>query len=161
MKTRSGYVSNSSSSSFIIDFDSTYNGISCVKLSSEIVRMLRENATDADDKKMELTDNKTWYLTQFVNDCDDDHYDKVANNGIRYMDGGFTAPYGEEENYIIIYNSCKDEFFIDKNDLVNSIDGAPTAIELSKQIKDILKSKINAKTKLQCIENLVNKFQAN
>ncbi|MFA6889900.1 MAG: hypothetical protein WCQ80_02630 [Bacilli bacterium] len=159
MKTRMCYVSNSSSSSFIIDFDTSDEGISCVKLSSEIVRCLQEHASDANFKKLELNLDKCWYLTEFINDCDNKNYDYVSKNGIRYMDGGFREPYGDEDQYIILKNKSHDEFYLDKEDLVGHTDCVPAGVELSLKVQNVLKSKLTQKQKLECISELVGKIK--
>lgn len=159
MKIRNGYVSNSSSSSFIVDFDTSDKGIACIKLSDEIIKCLQENLTDDENKLLNLSGSKTWYLTEFVNDCDNKGYGLVSEKGIHYMDGGFREPYGDEDQYIVLKNSMDDEFYLNKGDIFGSIDGIPSGIDLSLKIQKILKSKVANKIKLGCIQEIVNKVR--
>ena len=119
---------------------------------------LQEHANNADDKKLELNFDKEWYLTEFINDCDN-NYDYVSKNGIRYMDGGFREPYGEEDQYIILKNNVHNEFYLDKEDLVGHTDCVPAGVELSLKVQNVLKSKLTQKQKLECISELVGKVK--
>ena len=90
MKVRTGFVSNSSSSSYIITQkgkDSWYYDHSDLYLLSREEKMRIEQIPA--DRKTE-----TLYLTKHVNDCDE-----IPKGTIEYVDGGHGGPY-DEENYV-------------------------------------------------------------
>jgi len=93
MKTRNGFVSNSSSSSFVIvgkipdnfhyDFVEIENNETKLAL-SERVEMLANY-------------NEAMYLTQFISDGYDwDFFHENPHSIFQYSDGAHSGPYGEE-----------------------------------------------------------------
>ena len=65
MKIRTNYVSNSSSSSYIVNADLTDYGITCVKLyPSQLVRV-----ADTCGGGITLDPRKSWYITEAVTEC--------------------------------------------------------------------------------------------
>lgn len=86
MKIRSGFVSNSSSSSFIVNRDLSEFGVNCVRLTPEMLATVLKYRDKSDDdssddfinickKQSDMQFDSGWYLTQFVSDCVDTHSD--------------------------------------------------------------------------------------
>jgi hypothetical protein len=64
MKLRTNYVSNSSSSSFIVNCDLTDKGIYCYALRPNQLASISETING-----VQLDADRTWYLTESVTDC--------------------------------------------------------------------------------------------
>lgn len=80
MKYRLGFVSNSSSSSFIVNKDLTDIGISCLKLTEAQINRLR--GYESLDGVINIRDDvKNLWLTQYISDCSQvyDEIDKVEH----------------------------------------------------------------------------------
>ena len=102
MKIRSGFVSNSSSSSFIVTEDlSKKMGISCLELNSEQIELLTGYRMWEDDvETFNPETGKKYYLTEFVSDSRDEWGTIKHDIGysFEYQSGGHWGPY-DEENY--------------------------------------------------------------
>lgn len=86
MKIRSGYVSNSSSSSFLVTEDLTDKGITCLKLSQ--IQKERINGSTIYDEKINISTDKDIYLTEFIGDCHEDKYEVIEGvEHILYQEG--------------------------------------------------------------------------
>ena len=164
MKTRTGFVSNSSSSSFLVPFNVSEKGIACVKLSKEIVDCLNRNLFDYDGKKVDLSKSQDWWLTEMVSDCDSARYDFLDKEAIQYLEGN-NAPYGwydedGEERYIQLKgHSPYDDFFIAVGDLIGCPpqNELPEAFQMRSRINEILKCKaLNKTEKLKAIKHYIN-----
>lgn len=96
MKIRSNYVSNSSSSSFIVSQDLTDKGIACIKLSKEQLELI--NGFETINGKICFDLTKDFYLTQFISDCEDEKYNIINNiEHVVYMSGSLgEEPYDED-----------------------------------------------------------------
>ena len=119
MKTRAGFVSNSSSSSFIVVGDSSIipSGINSVELTTEQKIAM---AKDGVIKDIDTLKTKC-YLTEFMSDAGDMYYELKYSDGdsddpnkekpqvIEYADGGHGGPYSEEW-----YTELDDEVWIKK-----------------------------------------------
>ena len=93
MKLRTCYVSNSSTSSFIIGVDLSSKGVSCLKLNDEQKRLLQ---ADGFLKGKDLS--KDYYLTEFV--YSDSHYDAIqAVEHEEYQEGQLNGEPRWEEMY--------------------------------------------------------------
>lgn len=96
MKIRSSYVSNSSSSSFIVKKDLSDMGISCIKLNAEQLKRM-DGMKDWDDNVFIYDENKEYWLTELISDGYDDKYDIAKENMVfHYDEGGHGEPYAEE-----------------------------------------------------------------
>jgi hypothetical protein len=97
MKIRSNYVSNSSSSSFIIEEDLSSEGINCLKLSQEQKELINGYNSFGDIIKLDI--EKDYYLTQFISDCAN-IYDKVIDiPHIFYQEGQLSEEPRMEDFY--------------------------------------------------------------
>ena len=100
MKIRSCYVSNSSSSSFIVTKDLSDKGITCLKLSKEQIELINGSSIEYDDsKKFELDPSKDYWLTEFIYDIDDEASEELMEdpNRIVYSSGQMSMePYDLE-----------------------------------------------------------------
>lgn len=99
MKARNGYVSNSSSSSFIVKEDVSNLGISCIKLNKKQLELLKGFKQWEDDaESFEPVENQDYYLTEYIADCCDD-WGKVRDmeGAFEYSAGGHGGPYDEED----------------------------------------------------------------
>lgn len=86
MKIRKGYVSNSSSSSFLVTQDLTDKGVTCLKLSQ--VQKDRINGSIIYDEKVWLDTTKDFYLTEFISDGWEDKYKVIEGvEHILYQEG--------------------------------------------------------------------------
>ena len=100
MKVRCGYVSNSSSSSFIVKEDVSKKGVSCIKLSEEQLELLDGYKMWEDDEDVFHPEkNQDYYLTEYISDCDDKYTDIKNDSGysFEYSSGGHWGPYDEDE----------------------------------------------------------------
>ena len=119
MKIRKGYVSNSSSSSFIVAQDLTDKGIACLKLSQAQKELI--NGSVIYDEKIWLDVNKDFYLTEFI--CDDEKkYDIIDGvEHVFYQEGQLC---GEPRNpdycneYNLGYNSV---YLLKKHDVAKQM----------------------------------------
>ena len=101
MKIRSNYVSNSSSTSFIVTEDLTSKGIACLKLSKAQMELLNGNLDAEYGGKVFFDTNKDFWLTEFVSDCDDKKWDIVTSVEHRSYESGQMCgePYTDDEVY--------------------------------------------------------------
>ena len=160
MKIRTNYVSNSSSSSYLVPCDVS-DIVPCIKLSEEIWKAMEKNFIDWDGNKLNLSEiSNDWWLTSFINEWDSNH-DEIQNvpNKIHYMSGN-TEPYDYYDNsqeYTIIKKNYNN-FFIANNDLFGVYDDdLPDIIQLRNKIKSILKSSnMNKAQKLEAIKHFVD-----
>lgn len=95
MKIRTSYVSNSSSSSYVICRDMTDDGIGCYKLRPDMY------AAVAKSLGVSLAPDKDWYVTRFLTYADDrnGNYDKlISGEHYVYMDGEMSGnPYMNDD----------------------------------------------------------------
>ena len=98
MKIRNGYVSNSSSSSFLVSEDLTSKGIACLKLTRAQKELLNGALIQGGETRIGVDVNKDLYLTEFVSDCDDRKWDIVTSvEHMLYESGQICGePYAEE-----------------------------------------------------------------
>lgn len=91
MKLRLSYVSNSSSSSYVICRDMTSEGVSCFKLEKSMYPAVAKSLG------VSLSESKDWYVTRFLTYEDDSNgnYDKlISGEHYIYMDGEMSGnPY--------------------------------------------------------------------
>ena len=92
MKIRNGFVSNSSSSSFIVlNENDIPRNVSYAKITDpELIEKIKERA---DMKK----DCDELFLTQFVSDCLVEFDELYDNGAIEYCDGSHIGPYDNRD----------------------------------------------------------------
>lgn len=106
MKIRQGFVSNSSSSSFIvIGKKPNYH---CSKLTKEQAERIIKYIENSENKPNINWSGEDVYLTPFICDGIDDYYDiKHSNNTYLYCYGGHGLPYSESD-----YSEIDDNIWI-------------------------------------------------
>lgn len=127
MKVRLGFVSNSSSSSFLLinpkDKDIQLRGCKILELTKNQIKKMKKNTIkyiekilkeydwseyrDKLDKIKSITEKDKVYLTNFVSDSLD-QYLELSSVGIDYLDGGHGLPYDEE--VLICLNPKEEEY---------------------------------------------------
>ena len=159
MKIRTNYVSNSSSSSFLVSQDVS-NITDCIKLPKEIWEALDANYVDWNGNKLNLAKcSQDWWLTTLIYDGNEE-YETISKlkNTKHYLDGNDT-PYDfyDNENKYVVFKKNYSEFYVDNKDICYNEEDIPDVIKLRNQIKKIIKSSSFNKTqKLNMISNLLD-----
>ena len=91
------YVSNSSSSSFIVTKDLTLKGINCLKLSEEQKKLI--DGYKNYDEQISINPEQDYWLTQFISDCSS-LYDNIHDvNHVYYQEGQLNETPRNEDFY--------------------------------------------------------------
>ena len=99
MKYRNLFVSNSSSSSFIVSEDVSEYGICCMELSKEQIELIEGYPSLDGEIHFNLQSGKKYYLTQFLADCNS-RYDKIKElEHVFYNEGELNEEPRCEEYY--------------------------------------------------------------
>ena len=116
MKIRIGYVSNSSSSSFLCSKDVSHLGIDCIKLSREQIIAMGAICNWDGEVIHKLDPDKEYYVTEYVSDCMDKYYALKESEAYicEYDNGGHGGPYDEE--MYNEYNTAFSSVYIRKSD---------------------------------------------
>ena len=162
MKTRTGYVSNSSSSSFLVPKEPS-GRISSIKLPREIWEAISRNHVEWNGEKHDMSSSNEWWLTEMVSDCRDEFRELYDMEGsFTYLDG-HDMPYGcyddeGEKNFIKFRkNGC--DFYVLLSDLIGAdgTDDIPDSVKLRNDIRTILESKLmNKSQKLDAISSIID-----
>ena len=99
MKIRIGYVSNSSSASFLVLEDLTSKGIACLKLTQAQKELINgSKLSDGSDSRFGLDLKRDIYLTQYVSEWDEKKCDIIESiEHLKYENGQMCeTPYVEE-----------------------------------------------------------------
>ena len=162
MKVRLNYVSNSSSSSFLVPKEPS-GRISSIKLPREIWEAISRNHVEWNGEKHDMSSSDEWWLTEMVSDCRDEF------NELSSMKGSFTCldgqdmPYGcyddeGEKNFIKFRkNGC--DFYVLLSDFIGAdgTDDIPGSVKLRNDIRTILESKLmNKSQKLDAISSIID-----
>ena len=120
MKIRSGFVSNSSSSSFIVVGEKP--PVTCAKLEKDVAKRILEYIKSETKCTAVFDEAKDYYLTQYLSDGGDfdepfDHLEHYS-----YLDGGHGGPYsyeGKKDEYLFLLEGEEDfgGIFVRKIDL--------------------------------------------
>lgn len=116
MKIRLGYVSNSSSSSFLCSKDVSHLGVDCIKLSREQVIAMNAICTWDGTVIHKLDPDKEYYVTEYIPDYEY-KYDNLKESDAyicEYDSGGFGGPY--DEDMYNEYNTAFSSVYIRKSD---------------------------------------------
>lgn len=160
MKTRFGYVSNSSSSSFLVPCN-VEGRFSSIKLPKEIWKAIEENHVDWEGKKYNLSEESDeWWLTEFIPDSMEDAYEKISSipNAHSYLEGS-DAPYGwydnDGEQRYVVFKDGETDFYVESSDLSGKDGGIPEVISLRKKVKSVLFNKsLNKTQKINALKDL-------
>ena len=162
MKTRTGYVSNSSSSSFLVPKEPS-GRISSIKLPREIWEAISRNHVEWNGEKHDMSSSDEWWLTEMVSDCRDEFNELSSMKGsFTYLDG-HNMPYGcyddeGEKNFIKFRkNGC--DFYVLLSDFIGAdgTDDIPGSVKLRNDIRTILESKLlNKSQKLDAISSIID-----
>ena len=106
MKVRLNYVSNSSSSSFVVLQDLSSKGINCLKLSKEQKELLNGFVPYLGESAIIFDLDREVYLTQYISDCSD-KYDSVMEVVHCFYDEG---QLNETPRCEDIFNEYQQEF---------------------------------------------------
>lgn len=162
MKTREGYVSNSSSSSFLVPKEPS-GRIGSIRLPREIWEAISRNHVEWNGEKHDMSSSDEWWLTEMVSDCLDEFNELSSMKGsFTYLDG-HDMPYGcyddeGEKNFIKFRkNGC--DFYVLLSDFIGAdgTDDIPGSVKLRNSIRTILESKLmNKSQKLDAISSIIN-----
>lgn len=159
MRTRFGYVSNSSSSSFLVPREYNAGGVESIKLPEEIWKAIWRNHVEWDGKKLDLSVSDEWWLTNMVSDCID-QYGEIAEspNAIPYLEGN-ECPYGyyDRESDYIVFRRNDEHFYVLVSDFVdvNGRTEIPDVVRLRDGARKVLESKdLNKTQKLEALKCL-------
>ena len=104
MKIRNGYVSNSSSSSYIVDTDLNNKGIACLELTEQQKKLINGFKSFIDET-IEIDVNKPYYLTEYI--YGDKQYDEIKKVKHMFYDQGELNGSPRNEEY---YNEYQYDF---------------------------------------------------
>ena len=161
MKRREGYVSNSSSSSFLVPCEPNLPRVSAIKLPKEIWKAIERNHVEWNGKKFDMSMSEEWWLTDMVSDCTE-QYKQISDipNVISYLDGN-DMPYGaydeDGEKDYIIFKKNEESFFVLVSDFLDEKgkEDIPGLVLQRDAVKRILYAKdMNKTQKLEALKSM-------
>lgn len=160
MKIRGGFVSNSSSTSFLVPHE-VDGRITSLKLPEEIWKAIAENGTDMDGNKIDLSASNEWWLTEMVSDCLNE-YEEISkmDGAMHYLDGN-DSPYGwyddDSEKYYTVFKKREQKYYVLTSDLIGA-DGKADIPGIIKVRDDVIKimfnKSLNKSQKLNIIKRI-------
>jgi len=160
MRIRNGYVSNSSSSSFLVPGEKAKDfKIPMYRLPDDMWRAIDRNHVTWDGKPLNLAEKSSeWWLTELYSDCND-LYGELADAGVGYLDGHM-EPYGYEagdcEYFVVHDGDC--EYFVPMGDLTG-ISGPVPLARLVKAVREVLDGKMKMSDKLRAIRDIISPYE--
>jgi len=163
MKLRASFVSNSSSSSFLVPSECPRN-VDAIELPKEIWQAIDRHYVGWNGKRLGLAETADrWWLTTMVSDCDEKAYSEISKMpGVKSYLEGNDCPYGwyDDSTAYVVLKKNGEEFFIDATDLTGvgpRQEGLPEVVELRDAVKGVLSNKaLNKSQKLVAIGNIFN-----
>ena len=162
MKYRNGYVSNSSSSSFLVPKEPG-GSINSIRLPREIWEAISRNHVEWNGERYDMSSSSEWWLTEMVSDCRDEFNELSSMKGsFAYLDGN-DMPYGcyddEGERNFIKFRKNGCSFYVLLSDFIGAdgTDDIPDSVKLRSDIRTVLESRImNKSQKLDAISSLIS-----
>ena len=159
MKVRNGYVSNSSSSSFLVPSKAELPcTVDAIKLPEDIWRRIEKYHADYDGKGIDLSSvSGEWSLTCLVSDCMPE-YEKVSGipGAVQYLEGD-SIPYGayDEGDDYVTFRKDGEEYWVLASDLIGtSEDDIPGEVWLRQKAREVLDSGLTAGRKITLLKKI-------
>lgn len=161
MKIRGSFVSNSSSSSFLVPSQCPRH-VDAVELPKEIWQAIDRHYVNWDGQRLDLARTADrWWLTTMVSDCCQEPYEELCKTpGAKHYLEGNDYPYGwydDSSGYVSIKRNGT-EFFICASDLTGlgpNRESLPEVVELRDAVKGILENKaLNKSQQLAAIRSI-------
>ena len=135
MKVRTNYVSNSSSSSYIVSRDLTSEGIACVLLNKDTADHIRSNA-DIEDLELLNSFSELW-VTRPITECETAAVEYLISNTpkVHYLNHELDGtPY--DEDYVFGYDVAGDVVYLHLSHVKGEVMNRDAVIKLLKERYD-------------------------
>ena len=162
MKQRVSFVSNSSSSSFLLpslpDENLTQCHVGYYELPKEYVELIEKNHFNWKGEHLELSGKSDkWYLTTILSDCMED-YGKIADypGAVEYEEWHGEPDMYMDEGEVVTFHRGYDDFYLLSSDFVGfGKDGIPDIVSLRESANRIFEDKhLTATKKLYALKKL-------
>lgn len=160
MKVRTNYVSNSSSSSFLVSKDVS-DITSCIKLPEEIWKNIEKYYVEEDGTRFNLSElSNEWWLTKLISEGDK-AYEKIydMSNAFMYL-SGWEEPYDWFDNpkSYVVFKKNYENYYIKNHDLFGYYkEDIPSCIEMKNKLNEIIKNNhLNKSQKINAIKSFLD-----